>query len=128
MPKVNPEIKVLLNVMPKEYWQEEILKKLDLRPLDFDDISKEFGFEKDSREYKDLMILVSSLQERHKNLEPKVKAAFVEGVRLYPLYRTDQENELVQRGVLSEEHCFRPFVTAHDLEIEHHRHLISRER
>jgi hypothetical protein len=114
MPYKHKDIVVLLDNKSRKEWQDEIMKKLDLRPLGIDDLAGQFGFEKHSREYKDLIVLVSNLQERRGEL-PKIKAAFNSERRVYALYRTDQEKELIEKGVLSEEESeFRPTRIARD--------------
>lgn len=100
MSKRTGAVKVLLNIMSREEWQVEILKKLDFRPRGFEDLAKEFNMNKDTREYLDLMLLVSGLQEKHGEGVPKVKTTFIDETQTYSLYRTEQENELVQKGLL----------------------------
>jgi hypothetical protein len=114
MRKISLDLQVLLNIKPREEWQAEILKKLDLRPLAFDDLAKEFGFEKHSREYKDLSALISGLQRNGEN-GSHIKTAITTKDWVYPLYRADQEEELIQKGVLSEkEYEFKPSALARD--------------
>jgi len=110
MPKTK-EIKVLYTIKPRKEWIEDILAKLDLRAVPFDDLAKEFGFEKPySPEYNDLMCLVSDLmvdkKTRVNTIPAQIKSAHLEGTNIYPLYLTNQEKELIENGTLPRENEF----------------------
>jgi hypothetical protein len=99
------EIVLLLKIRSRDEWHDEILRKIDMHPLGFDDLAREFGFpDRNMREYLDLIILVGDLQEEHGGKDQIIKSAFVEGTNIYPLFRSDQEQALVDSGVLTEEY------------------------
>ena len=110
----NAGIKLLFNIMPSEEWHNEILDRLNLNPLSFDDLSKKFGFIKDDTEYKELMILVSELQEGSRKMTPKIRTAFTDNIHVFPLYRVDQEKFFVKMGILSKEVVTNPIELKHE--------------
>lgn len=88
------------------YYKEEILKRLDGQPKTVSQLREEMGIEVGTREMWKMSQVFTRLeaQEGHHNKMPVIKVAIKaesEYKDTFYYYRVDQEEELIEKGVIS---------------------------
>ena len=100
-------MKSILNRKNWEDWKEQILNDLDGKTMTFTELSDKYDFPNgeaaDHKEYHALLELVSGMQIGRKGQEPTLKIANKGKEFEFAIFRTDQEQVLVEQGVLSDE-------------------------
>jgi hypothetical protein len=95
-----------LNIVDRETWpawKELILKTIDGEPKDIRTISRELGIIPDTDKFGFLIEIASDLEKELKNTQPKIRCVAAHDEYRFLLYRVDQTDELIEKGVLSAE-------------------------
>jgi hypothetical protein len=95
-----------INIADRETWpawKKLILKTIDGEPKDMGTISREFGIIPDTEEFHLLTEIASDLENETKNTKPKIRCVTVHDEYRFLLYRVDQTDELIEKGIISAE-------------------------